>query len=219
MHEIIQILFDWDGYHMHDFRIPSDDILIEQDTGEDNFWNYGGYNENETLVDPFFRKYKWIRYTYDFGDDWRHKIMIEKIDETYQECDVILMKYKGDNFAEDSGGIYFADESSCFAFDPDETIQKKASPMTKKVDAWKKFCEDAKLEKLKLSEPKYTQRELLQALDNQEASDYSCGEIRKSSWQKNAVAAALMVGLCDFQEKADAGELSFALDIKPLLKK
>ena len=175
---------------MHDFRIPSDDILIEQDTGEDNLWNYGGYKENETLVDPFFRKYKWIRYTYDFGDDWRHKIMIEKIDET-----------------------------SCFAFDPDETIQKKASPMTKKVDAWKKLCEDAKLKKLKLSEPKYTQRELLQALYNQEASDYSCVEIRKSSWQKNAVAAALMVGLCEFQEKADAGELSFALDIKPLLKK
>lgn len=315
LHEIIQILFDWDGYHMHDFRIPSDDILIEQDTGEDNFWNYGGYKEKETLVDPFFRKYKWVRYTYDFGDDWRHKIMIEKIDETYQERDVVLMKYKGDNFEEDSGGVYFSDESSCFAFDPDETkarlknlsplsipnleepklpvneeerlkeiyehfrkiikeeaaetIQKKASPMMKKVDAWKKFCEDAKLEKLKLSEPKYTQRELLQTLDNQEASDYckylqipvkvsdskddktdavckmlqlnpeyllyifiqenydalcklsdySCGEIGKSSWQKNAVAAALMVGLCDFQEKADAGELSFALDIKPLLKK
>lgn len=291
LHEIIQILFDWDGYHMHDFRIPSDDILIEQDTGEDNFWNYGGYKEDETLVDPFLRKYKWVRYTYDFGDDWRHKIMIEKIDETYQERDVVLMKYKGDNFEEDSGGVYFSDESSCFAFDPDETkarlknlsplsipnleepklpvneeerlkeiyehfrkiikeeavktSQKKASPMTKKVDAWKKFCEDAKLEKLKLSEPKYTQRELLQTLDNQEASDYckylqipvkvsdskddktdavcemlqlhpeyllyifiqenydalcklsdySCGEIRKSSWQKNAVAAALMVGL------------------------
>lgn len=50
MHEIIQILFDWDGYHMHDFRIPSDDILIEQDTGEDNFWNYGGYKENKPLL-------------------------------------------------------------------------------------------------------------------------------------------------------------------------
>ena len=48
--QIIQILFDWDGYHMHDFRIPSDDILIEQDTGEDNFWNYGGYKENKPLL-------------------------------------------------------------------------------------------------------------------------------------------------------------------------
>ena len=47
---MIQILFDWDGYHMHDFRIPSDDILIEQDTGEDNFWNYGGYKENKPLL-------------------------------------------------------------------------------------------------------------------------------------------------------------------------
>ena len=50
MHEIIQILFDWDGYQIHDFRIPSDDILIEQDTGEDNFWNYGGYKENKPLL-------------------------------------------------------------------------------------------------------------------------------------------------------------------------
>ena len=50
MHEIIQILFDWDGYHMHDFRIPNDDILIEQDTGEDNLWNYGGYKENKPLL-------------------------------------------------------------------------------------------------------------------------------------------------------------------------
>ena len=56
MHEIIQILFDWDGYHMHDFRIPSDDILIEQDTGEDNFWNYGGYKENKPLLEKITSK-------------------------------------------------------------------------------------------------------------------------------------------------------------------
>lgn len=290
-------------------------ILIEQDTGEDNFWNYGGYKEKETLVDPFFRKYKWVRYTYDFGDDWRHKIMIEKIDETYQERDVVLMKYKGDNFIEDTGGIYFADESSRSAFDPDETktrlenlspisirdleepklpvseeerlreiyekfrkmireeanmaLQKKASLMAKKVNAWKSFCMDPQREKLELAEPKYTQRELLQDLDSQETSDYCkylqipvkvsdskddktdaigemlqlhpeyllyvftqedydalcelsdfpCGEIGKGGWQESVVRTALSVGLCDFQEKADAGELSFSLDFKPLFKK
>lgn len=315
LHEIIQILFDWDGYHMHDFRVPSDDIMIEQDTGEENAWRYGDYYENDTLVDPFFRKYKWIRYTYDFGDDWRHKIMIEKIDDTYQERDVVLMKYKGDNFVEDTGGVWFADESSRFVFDPDETKarlenlsplplrnleepklpvseeerlrevyehfrkmireeaniapQKKASPMAGKVDAWRNFCTDPKKGKLELIESKHTQRELLQILDVQEASDYCkylqipvkasdskddktdavcellqlhseyllyivtqedydalcklsdfpCGEIGKNSWQKSAVAAALMMGLCDFQKKADAGELSFALDFKPLFKK
>ena len=121
LHKIIQILFDWDGDHMHGFQIPSDNIMIEQNTGEDDFWRYGDYYDNETLVDPFFRKYKWIRYTYDFGDDWHHKIMIEKIDEDYHDRDVLLMKYKGDNFMEDSGGIWFADESSRFAFEPEQT--------------------------------------------------------------------------------------------------
>lgn len=121
LHKIIQILFDWDGDHMHGFQIPSDNIMIEQNTGEDDFWRYGDYYDNETLVDPFFRKYKWIRYTYDFGDDWHHKIMIEKIDEDYHDRDVVLMKYKGDNFMEDSGGIWFADESSRFAFEPEQT--------------------------------------------------------------------------------------------------
>lgn len=218
LHEIIQILFDWDGYHMHDFRIPGDDILIEQDVEEDNFWDYESYKEDETLVDPFFRKYKWVRYTYDFGDDWRHKIMIEKIDETYQERDVVLMKYKGDNFMEDSGGIYFADESSRSAFDPDETkarlenlsplsirdleepkllikpkdylkelyeqfknmplkvergkIKKQDSLMTRKIDKWEEFCESTNREKLEITETPYSQEELLQALDGQEASDY-----------------------------------------------
>lgn len=43
------------------------------------------YNEEETLIDSFFRNYKWLRYTYDFGDNWRHRINIEKIDEEYQE--------------------------------------------------------------------------------------------------------------------------------------
>lgn len=121
LHKIIQILFDWEGYHMHSFQIPSDNIFIEQDTGEDSFWDYEGYKETETLIDPFFRKYKWVRYTYDFGDDWRHKIIIEKIDEDYQERDVILMKYKGDNFMEDSGGVWSDDESSRFAFEPEQT--------------------------------------------------------------------------------------------------
>ena len=62
LHGIIQILFGWEDMHLHEFRIPSDNIFID-DEGE-SFGRH--YNETETLIDSFFRNYKWIRYTYDF---------------------------------------------------------------------------------------------------------------------------------------------------------
>ena len=103
LHQIIQTVFQWEEVHLHDFRIPSDDIVIN-DEGEDG-WGYD-YGEFDTTIDCFFENYKWIRYTYDFGDDWRHRINIEKYDPEYKERCPKLLKYKGDNFMEDSGGIW-----------------------------------------------------------------------------------------------------------------
>lgn len=108
LHEIIQILFDWQDMHLHAFEIPADHICIDN---EDDTWG-DHYDETVTLVDSFFKNYKWIRYTYDFGDDWRHRINIEKMDETYQERYVTLLKAQGDNFVEDSGGIWDYDEDA-----------------------------------------------------------------------------------------------------------
>lgn len=34
LHQIIQTVFQWEDVHLHDFRIPSDDIVIN-DEGED----------------------------------------------------------------------------------------------------------------------------------------------------------------------------------------
>lgn len=103
LHQIIQTVFQWDEAHLHDFRIPSDNIVI--DDQEDDIWGYN-YSEFDTTIDSFFEDYKWIRYTYDFGDDWRHRINIEKYDPDYKERHPKLLKYKGDNFMEDSGGIW-----------------------------------------------------------------------------------------------------------------
>lgn len=97
LHEIIQVLFSWRNEHLHEFEVPGDRIYISD--RDDTWANY--YNESETLIDAFFKNYKWLRYTYDFGDNWRHRINIEKIDEEYQERKVTLLKFKGDNFTED----------------------------------------------------------------------------------------------------------------------
>ena len=123
LHQIIQTVFQWEDVHLHDFRIPSDDIVIN-DEGEDG-WGYN-YGEFDTTIDYFFENYKWIRYTYDFGDDWRHRINIEKYDPEYKERCPKLLKYKGDNFMEDSGGIWAGEmEDSRYPFDK-EFVEKLA---------------------------------------------------------------------------------------------
>ena len=66
LHRLIQILFNWDDGYLHEFSIPKDYITISED---DEFAQGRHYMEEETLIDPFVREYKWIRYTYDFGDD------------------------------------------------------------------------------------------------------------------------------------------------------
>lgn len=127
LHEIIQVLFGWEDMHLHEFVIPSDNISISSEFSE----LYGDFFEEETLIDSFFQKYKWIRYIYDFGDEWRHKINIEKIDEEYQGRTAVLMKVKGDNFLEDSGGIWEMDEyeDNRDTFDKDY-VEKQLKEMT-----------------------------------------------------------------------------------------
>lgn len=45
-------------------------------------------------------------YTYDFGDDWRHRVTIEKVLTDYEYNYAQIIKYKGDTPYEDCGGIY-----------------------------------------------------------------------------------------------------------------
>ena len=76
LHEVIQILFSWENEHLHEFEVPGDRIYISDNGAA---WA-NHYYESETLIDSFFRNYKWIRYIYDFGDDWRHRITKECTD-------------------------------------------------------------------------------------------------------------------------------------------
>lgn len=107
LHNILQIAFGWTDTHLHDFTTPDRRLTISnKDIENDTLWSYSTEDENEVLVDDVLSKYKWIRYTYDFGDDWCHKIVPEKTDPNYKNRFAKILKAKGDNFAEDSGGVY-----------------------------------------------------------------------------------------------------------------
>ncbi len=87
LHAVIQILFGWDGDHLHQFEVGGKRY-------SDPFFDLGGDEENESgvrLRDVFAGATKKIRYEYDFGASWWHEITLERTAErdpgtTYPLC-------------------------------------------------------------------------------------------------------------------------------------
>ena len=93
--------------HLHDFTFPNSDISVSLPEAA----TFGKpLSEKNTIIDEFIHDYKWIRYTYDFGDDWRHKIVLEEEVADYDKRYATILKAKGNGFEEDSGGIWYDDE-------------------------------------------------------------------------------------------------------------
>ena len=105
LHKIIQILFDWQDDHLHEFRfqksngIRQKNVVIESDEEASSPFDSLFFDDEQTylseteerLHDHFLVEKDQARYTYDFGDDWQHKIVLEKILEpaegtTYPIC-------------------------------------------------------------------------------------------------------------------------------------
>ena len=94
---VIEYLFGWQHSHLYEFRQEDISIMEEPEEGEED--------AKEELIDDWFvEKEKWL-YTYDFGDNWEHTILVEKIVE-YEERFPIVVKSKGPNMIEDCGGIW-----------------------------------------------------------------------------------------------------------------
>lgn len=86
LHEVIRRAFGWEDDHLHDFRTNDNSVCIApEEDGDADFQ----YDEQKTRVNEFLENFKWLRYTYDFGDDWRHKIVLEKKDEGYSKLQEI----------------------------------------------------------------------------------------------------------------------------------
>lgn len=75
LHDVIQVAMGWTNSHMHDFEVggkrytdvrAADELEME--------------DESQALLSTVIPKEKFkFGYTYDFGDDWRLEILVEKI--------------------------------------------------------------------------------------------------------------------------------------------
>jgi len=78
LHEIIQAVMPWENYHLYQFAV-GERVYGEPDP-EDAVWGRKIYQAKGmrlgTLVD---RGVTELLYTYDFGDDWHHRVIVEEV--------------------------------------------------------------------------------------------------------------------------------------------
>lgn len=115
LNAIIQLAFDWCGYHAYNFEVGATlhqgGIFIELPDLDDGWGYYEVRNSKREKIDTYFKEYKRMKYTYDFGDNWIHNILIEKIVETDIKLrKPICVKAKMADLPEDCGGPYGYDE-------------------------------------------------------------------------------------------------------------
>ncbi|GIN58396.1 hypothetical protein J8TS2_27150 [Lederbergia ruris] len=125
-HEILQIAFEWGDYHLHTYRMTKSNGKGVEPIEIGMMDEYGLfsplYDEEETVLSDFFVKEKdRAVYTYDFGDDWNHEIVLEKVlasekGMTYPNC----VKAMREAPEEDSRGLYLDGVS------PEETMNSQA---------------------------------------------------------------------------------------------
>ncbi|HNQ59722.1 MAG TPA: plasmid pRiA4b ORF-3 family protein [Bacteroidales bacterium] len=124
-HNIIQDAFGWSNSHLYAFSplgyrsSPQIEAVPEEDEEtSDSFFSLNLFfnavnslNAAKTkLTDIFNREGQIFTYIYDFGDDWVHKITLEKIDKLHDSSSAILLGGKGACPPEDCGGTYSFEE-------------------------------------------------------------------------------------------------------------
>ena len=84
LHRVLQKAFDWEDRHLHTFYITkmrgTTKLRIEIGNDVGDRWSNADYEEHkERLFDWLVQEGDRCLYIYDFGDDWEHEIVLEKI--------------------------------------------------------------------------------------------------------------------------------------------
>ena len=98
---IIEDLFGWTHGHLYEFCDKTSGRRF-QPSDDEYFWETESV---ENLIDDCFIKGEKWTYTYDFGDDWVHDILIEDV-VPYKERYAKVIKSKGPYMIEDCGGLW-----------------------------------------------------------------------------------------------------------------
>jgi len=74
LHQVIQAVMGWSDTHLHEFEIAGESYGIP-----DPDWGPPVVSEQRKTLTKVLYGSKAFRYVYDFGDNWEHRIKIERL--------------------------------------------------------------------------------------------------------------------------------------------
>ncbi|KNZ41723.1 plasmid pRiA4b ORF-3 family protein [Acetobacterium bakii] len=111
LHEIIQIVFDWQGSHLHGFNLfdQKDRCIVNVVSAfEDKFETRQDcpvVQDKDIRIETYIKDANKIIYTYDYGDEWNHDIIVHGIVSDYDKNYPTCIMAEGNRPPEDVGGI------------------------------------------------------------------------------------------------------------------
>jgi Plasmid pRiA4b ORF-3-like protein len=103
LHGLIQAAFGWEDYHLHSFTCGQEEFGPADPDLYLDFNNERDITLGELIGGVGDR----LRYTYDFGDNWEHEILVEQLLDPDPETRYpVLIAAKGACPPEDCGGVW-----------------------------------------------------------------------------------------------------------------
>lgn len=121
LHEVIQAAFGWWNYHLYEFEVGRSRYGVPDPDGFDV--GPPTRDAHETRLDQVGGVGSSIAYTYDFGDNWEHTIIVEKVLDTSPV--VSLPACTGGRRAgppEDCGGVWGYEALLAILADPSHPL-------------------------------------------------------------------------------------------------
>ncbi|MCG2621390.1 plasmid pRiA4b ORF-3 family protein [Arthrobacter sp. I2-34] len=107
LHQVIQLVFGWEDYHLHSFRTGGWPGTEYGPAGQERLLGEPPVNEDRVPIGEVLTgEGGKLAYTYDFGDDWEHIITLEKILAPDGGPLPRCTGGRGAAPAEDSGGVW-----------------------------------------------------------------------------------------------------------------
>jgi Plasmid pRiA4b ORF-3-like protein len=75
LHEVLQVAMGWENYHLYSFEVGGTSYTDPRGAADLDMEDAGRAKLSEVLLKEKAK----LRYTYDFGDNWEHEVVVEKI--------------------------------------------------------------------------------------------------------------------------------------------
>lgn len=111
LHNIIQTVFDWQNYHLHEFEVERSGrnplkMIMDNAPETMEYLDFDAYEirqERFVALHDVFQEYNEVFYEYDFGDSWKHTITLENVLNS-KTIQATYLDGNGERPPEDVGG-------------------------------------------------------------------------------------------------------------------